>query len=306
MDAMLKSCVQGWKSYWRNHVNRFDFVLTILIVVVHFMSFLYPEMRFWWAHFANELIAFIHRQMRQLNIPAQFVLNLTCLSSCCAQGLIFDDCPKFPCCCPHHHDFSLAFNGWNIIPCYSSYSSNSCPPVCYLLSLLTPWYACVWGSYIRGQFCIRWYRVRTTWVLCIQLQWLCFCHGYFLQPMRSQQMVCLHGCLCCSHRITMVTCIFHSILGYCCCLHIKCCCCLFRWGFDKSAWESWASQSSRAAAIRWGSVGTRTWASVKKKIKFWELAPPSNEVSVLLWPLWRHCEEKIRTRFLTHWVWTSV
>ncbi|KAH8967292.1 hypothetical protein BDL97_03G070700 [Sphagnum fallax] len=47
MDAMLKSCVQGWKSYWRNHVNRFDFVLTILIIVVHFMSFLYPETRFW-------------------------------------------------------------------------------------------------------------------------------------------------------------------------------------------------------------------------------------------------------------------
>lgn len=47
MDAMLKSCVQGWKSYWRNHVNRFDFVLTIMIIVVHFMSFLYPDTRFW-------------------------------------------------------------------------------------------------------------------------------------------------------------------------------------------------------------------------------------------------------------------
>ncbi|KAG0601477.1 hypothetical protein M758_11G114500 [Ceratodon purpureus] len=47
MDGVLKICVQGWKSYWRTHVNRFDFIVTILIVAVQATSFFYVDIRFW-------------------------------------------------------------------------------------------------------------------------------------------------------------------------------------------------------------------------------------------------------------------
>jgi two pore calcium channel protein len=47
MDAMLKICVQGWKPYWWSSLNRFDFVVTVLIVCLHFFSFFYHDSRNW-------------------------------------------------------------------------------------------------------------------------------------------------------------------------------------------------------------------------------------------------------------------
>jgi two pore calcium channel protein len=47
MDGVLKICVQGWNSYWRTHVNRFDFVVTILIVALQAASFYHVDARFW-------------------------------------------------------------------------------------------------------------------------------------------------------------------------------------------------------------------------------------------------------------------
>ncbi|XP_024379909.1 two pore calcium channel protein 1 isoform X1 [Physcomitrium patens] len=47
MDALLKVCLQGWKSYWRTKLNKFDFVVTALILVLHFISFFYQNGRPW-------------------------------------------------------------------------------------------------------------------------------------------------------------------------------------------------------------------------------------------------------------------
>lgn len=47
MDGVMKICVQGWKSYWRLHVNRFDFVVTALIAATHVTSFFYDDVRYW-------------------------------------------------------------------------------------------------------------------------------------------------------------------------------------------------------------------------------------------------------------------
>jgi two pore calcium channel protein len=48
MDAMLKICVQGWKPYWWSSLNRFDFVVTVLIVCLHLVSFFYHDSRNWY------------------------------------------------------------------------------------------------------------------------------------------------------------------------------------------------------------------------------------------------------------------
>lgn len=50
MDALLKFCLQGWKSYWRSILNKFDFVITLLIVALHFFSFFYQNARPWVAY----------------------------------------------------------------------------------------------------------------------------------------------------------------------------------------------------------------------------------------------------------------
>lgn len=47
MDALLKLCLQGWKSYWGRLLNKFDFVLTVLVVALHFSSFFYDGARPW-------------------------------------------------------------------------------------------------------------------------------------------------------------------------------------------------------------------------------------------------------------------
>lgn len=47
MDGALKICVQGWTSYWRTHVNRFDFVVTMAIVSLQVASIYYVESRSW-------------------------------------------------------------------------------------------------------------------------------------------------------------------------------------------------------------------------------------------------------------------
>lgn len=49
MEALLKVCIQGWGSYWRSKLNRFDFVATMLIVALHFFSFFYQNARYWYA-----------------------------------------------------------------------------------------------------------------------------------------------------------------------------------------------------------------------------------------------------------------
>jgi two pore calcium channel protein len=51
MDALLKFCLQGWKSYWRSILNKFDFVITLLIVALHFFSFFYQNARPWYVIF---------------------------------------------------------------------------------------------------------------------------------------------------------------------------------------------------------------------------------------------------------------
>jgi two pore calcium channel protein len=47
MDALLKACLQGWRVYWRSTLNKFDFIVTMLIVALHFFSLLHPNARPW-------------------------------------------------------------------------------------------------------------------------------------------------------------------------------------------------------------------------------------------------------------------
>uniref|UniRef100_A0A7I4BQ85 Ion transport domain-containing protein n=1 Tax=Physcomitrium patens TaxID=3218 RepID=A0A7I4BQ85_PHYPA len=47
MDGVLKIYGQGWKSYWHTHVNRFDFIVTILILAVQAASLFYVDVRSW-------------------------------------------------------------------------------------------------------------------------------------------------------------------------------------------------------------------------------------------------------------------
>ncbi|XP_024358614.1 two pore calcium channel protein 1 [Physcomitrium patens] len=47
MDGVLKVCIQGWKFYWSIHVNRFDFVVTFLIVAVQAVSHFHDDARIW-------------------------------------------------------------------------------------------------------------------------------------------------------------------------------------------------------------------------------------------------------------------
>ncbi|KAG0613396.1 hypothetical protein M758_6G099500 [Ceratodon purpureus] len=47
MDALLKICLQGWKTYWQSVLNKFDYTVTLLIVALHFFSFVYPDVRPW-------------------------------------------------------------------------------------------------------------------------------------------------------------------------------------------------------------------------------------------------------------------
>lgn len=56
MDALLKFCLQGWKSYWCSILNKFDFIVTLLIVALHFFSFLYPNTRPWYIYFDLQLL----------------------------------------------------------------------------------------------------------------------------------------------------------------------------------------------------------------------------------------------------------
>ena len=48
MDALLKICLQGWKTYWQSVLNKFDYTVTLLIVALHFFSFVYPDVRPWY------------------------------------------------------------------------------------------------------------------------------------------------------------------------------------------------------------------------------------------------------------------
>ncbi|XP_024360131.1 two pore calcium channel protein 1 isoform X1 [Physcomitrium patens] len=47
MDALLKVYLQGWKSYWSSTLNAFDFVVTLLILALHFISFFNENARPW-------------------------------------------------------------------------------------------------------------------------------------------------------------------------------------------------------------------------------------------------------------------
>jgi two pore calcium channel protein len=51
MDALLKYCLQGWKVYWRSMLNKFDFVVSLLLMSLHFLSFFYQDMRPWVSYF---------------------------------------------------------------------------------------------------------------------------------------------------------------------------------------------------------------------------------------------------------------
>ena len=56
MDAILKFCLQGWKPYWRSILNKLDFVVTLLIVTLHFFSFFYQDARPWCVFFTLPLV----------------------------------------------------------------------------------------------------------------------------------------------------------------------------------------------------------------------------------------------------------
>jgi hypothetical protein len=47
LDVLVKVTVYGWRSYWRDHVNQFDFLLTVSTTVLQLASILHLVEHHW-------------------------------------------------------------------------------------------------------------------------------------------------------------------------------------------------------------------------------------------------------------------
>lgn len=49
LDSLVKISSYGWKTYWRNNLNRFDFIFAVLVVTVDIAAFLQLVGHQWYA-----------------------------------------------------------------------------------------------------------------------------------------------------------------------------------------------------------------------------------------------------------------